>query len=266
MPYKIKNDVRHKFKKKTYNNRDWKAYSESLRNRGSLTIWFSEDAISAWYYKHEKQRKRGRQKVYSDLAIETAYTLRLVYKQPLRQTQGFMQSIVQLLELDLSIPDYTTVSRLSKTISLKKEPLPSHGSKVVIIDSTGLKVVGEKEWMSHKHCTRQRKTWRKLHLYINEEGEILSSSLTHHLSHDVKQIDTLLSDIETPIKEFIGGGAYYYAVTYDSINKHQQQYNSEKSTKVIVPPNTGFRELKERDPGQRLENGRFIENKGRIAW
>ena len=70
MPYKIKDKIRDKFKKKTYNNRDWKAYSESLRNRGNLTIWFSEDTISAWYYKHEKQRKRGRQKVYSDLAIE----------------------------------------------------------------------------------------------------------------------------------------------------------------------------------------------------
>ena len=171
-----------------------------------------------------------------------------------------MASIVQLLELHLSIPDHTIISRLSKIISLKKAPLPSDGYKVVIIDSTGLKVVGEKEWMSHKHGTRQRKTWRKLNLCINEEGEILSSSLTHHLSHDAKQVDTLLSDIKTLIEEFIGVGAY------DSINKHQQHYNSEKSIKVIVPPNTGFRELKETDPGQRLENGRFIENKGRIAW
>ncbi|MDP1975737.1 MAG: transposase [Alphaproteobacteria bacterium] len=68
-----------------------------------MTIGFSEDAISTWYYKNEKQRKRGRQKVYSDLAIETAYTLRLGYKKPLRDTKGFMQSIVQLLELHLSV-------------------------------------------------------------------------------------------------------------------------------------------------------------------
>jgi hypothetical protein len=81
MPYKLKDPVRHKFTKKTYNKRDWKAYEEGLRNRGDLIIWFSEDAVAAWNQVDNGQRKRGRQRKYSDLAIETGHILRLIYKQ-----------------------------------------------------------------------------------------------------------------------------------------------------------------------------------------
>ena len=100
------------------------------------------------------------------MAIETSHTIRLVYKQGLRQTEGLMRSIVRSMKLDLAIPDHTTLSRRSKRVMLRKKPLPK-GSVVIIVDSTGLKVVGEKEWMNHKHGTRQRKVWRKLHL-INQ--------------------------------------------------------------------------------------------------
>ena len=103
MPYMLKDSVRHKFTKKSYNVRDWAKYDEGLKNRGSLTIWFSEDAVAAWNHVKRDKLKRGGQRVYSDLAIETAHTLRLVYKQPLRQTEGLLTSIVQLLNLDLPI-------------------------------------------------------------------------------------------------------------------------------------------------------------------
>ena len=93
MPYTLKDSVRHKFTKKTYNVRDWAKYDEGLKNRGSLTIWFSEDAVAAWNYVQPDKRKCGGQRVYSDLAIETAHTLRLFYKQPLRQTEGLLTSI-----------------------------------------------------------------------------------------------------------------------------------------------------------------------------
>jgi hypothetical protein len=145
MPYTLKDSVRHKFTKKAYNVRDWAKYDEGLKNRGNLTIWFSEDAIAAWNHVQPEKRKRGGQRVYSDLAIETVHTLRLVYKQPLRQTEGLLTSISTILELDLSIPDHTTLSRRAKHISLSKPPKPSSDSRVVIVDSTGLKVVGEKE-------------------------------------------------------------------------------------------------------------------------
>jgi hypothetical protein len=98
MPHTLKDPVRHKFTKKSYNVRDWSKYDEGLKNRGSLTVWFSEDAVAAWNHVKSDKMKRGGQRVYSDLAIETAHTLRLVYKQPLRQTEGLLTSIVQLLD------------------------------------------------------------------------------------------------------------------------------------------------------------------------
>lgn len=267
MPYKLKDAVRHKFTKKSYNKRDWNAYEEGLRNRGDLTIWFCEDAVSAWNHCDNGNRKRGRQRQYSDLAIETSHTIGLVYKQALRQTEGLMRSIVQLMKLDLAIPDHTTLSRRSRRVLLRKKALPkSKGSVVIIVDSTGLKVVGEKEWMSHKHGTRQRKVWRKLHLCINEDGDILSATLTNHIESDTGQVGNLLKGIEDPISEFIGDGGYDSPSTYQALEVHEKRSNQNRPIKVIIPPNTGFQEAKDTDSAQRLSNIHLIEEKGKLSW
>jgi|688.fasta_scaffold464523_1 hypothetical protein len=267
MPYKLKDPVRHKFTKQSYNKRDWKAYEEGLRNRGNLTIWFCEDAVAAWNHCDNGNRKRGRQRRYSDLAIETSHTIRLVYKQALRQTEGLMRSIAHLMGLDIAIPDHTTLSRRSKRVLRRKKSLPgAKGPVVIIVDSTGLKVVGEKEWMNHKHGTRQRKVWRKLHLCINEDGEILRATLTSHIESDTGQVSKLLEGIEEPITEMIGDGGYDSPSTYESLEIHQKRCNQNKPIQAIIPPNTGFQEAKETDSAQRLSNIRLIEDKGKLSW
>ena len=267
MPYTLKDPVRHKFTKKSYNVRDWAKYDEGLKNRGSLTIWFSEDAISAWNHVKPDKMKRGGQRVYSDLAIETAHTLRLVYKQPLRQTEGLLTSIVHLLNLELPIPDYTTLSRRAKRIVLSKPPKSSSDSRVIIVDSTGLKVVGEKEWMNHKHGTKQRKVWRKLHLAINEAGEILSATLTTHHESDVSQVPYLLSKIETPIDAFYGdAGGYDHPGTYSALDTHEHRFNQTRSIRTVIPPNLGFRSLQESDSDKRKSNIKLLNNVGRERW
>jgi hypothetical protein len=265
MPYKLKDPVRHKFAKKSYNKRDWKAYEEGLRNRGDLTIWFCEDAVASWNHCDNEKRKRGRQRQYSDLAIETSHTIRLVYKQALRQTEGLMRSIVRSMKLDLAIPDHTTLSRRSRRVLLCKKPLPK-GSVVIIVDSTGLKVVGEKEWMNHKHGTRQRKVWRKLHLCINEYGEILSATLTSHIESDTGQVGDLLETIEGPVSELIGDGGYDSPSTYEALEAYEKRSNQNRPIKAIIPPNTGFQEAKETDSAQRLGNIHLIEDKGKLSW
>lgn len=100
MPYNLKDGVRHKFKKKPYNKRDWKTYDQGLCDRGSLTVWISESAIKGWSPSQNNKRKRGRQREYSDIVIETAHTVHMVYKKPLRQTEGFIKSIFKLMKLD----------------------------------------------------------------------------------------------------------------------------------------------------------------------
>lgn len=267
MPYTLKDSVRHKFTNKSYNVHDWAKYDEGLKNRGSLTIWFSEDAIAAWNHVRPERMKRGRQRVYSELAIGTAHTLRVVYKQPLRQTEGLLTSISKILELNLSIPDHTTLSRRAKHIALSKPPKSSFDSRIVIVDSTGLKVVGEKEWMNHKHGTKQRKVWRKLHLAINEDGEILSATLTSHHESDVSQVPDLLSKIDTPIDMFYGdAGGYDHPGTYAALNNHEQCFNQTTPIRTAIPPNLGFRSLKESDSEKRKANIKLLNDVGREKW
>jgi len=137
-----------------------------------------------------------------------------------------MSSIARLMKLDLAIPDHTTLSRRAKRVLLRKKSLPRRGSRIVIIvDSTGLKVVGEKEWMNCKYGTRQRKVWRKLHLCINEYGDILSATLTSHTESDTGQVAKLIEGIEEPIAEMIGDGGYDSPSTYEALEIHQKRCN-----------------------------------------
>src|SRR5208337_2976240 len=101
MPYKFNESRRHKFPKATYRVTNWPEYDATLLRRGSLTLWFTEEAVEAWYA--EATGKRGGQTIYSSIAIETGLAIRLVFHQPLRQTEGLLRSIVDMLGLDIRI-------------------------------------------------------------------------------------------------------------------------------------------------------------------
>jgi hypothetical protein len=130
-----------------------------LRQRGSLTVWFTEEAIAAW--RAEPRTTRGGQPHYSALAITTGLTLRAVFRLALRQTEGLIGSIIHLLGLDLAIPDQSTLSRRAETLEIVRAPAnaePLH----LLVDSTGLKPSGAGEWLVEKHGTSRRRSWRKL--------------------------------------------------------------------------------------------------------
>jgi len=160
--------------KKKYRVTNWAEYEKSLRNRGNLTLWLSPSAIKAW--KAKKSNKPGRQQKYSDLAIETVLTLRLLFHLPLRQTEGFIESLFHLMKVRLPIPDHTTLSRRSKTL---KPFLGCHQSPKkplhLIVDSTGLSIHGEGPWASGK---KRRRGWRKLHIMVDRDGVIHSSCVS----------------------------------------------------------------------------------------
>jgi hypothetical protein len=127
MPYKFHESRRHKFPKARYRVTNWPEYDAALVRRGSLTLWFTEEAVAAW--RAPATGERGGQPIYSATAIETGLALRLVFHQPLRQTEGLLRSIANVLELDIAIPDHTTLSRrgggltiLPKTVG-REEPL-----------------------------------------------------------------------------------------------------------------------------------------------
>ena len=150
MPHKFNAARRHKFDKAQYRVINWAEYNESLRQRGDLTIWVSEEAQSVW--SAPRRTSRGGQRRYSDLAIETCLTLRTAYRLGLRQTQGLMGSIGTLMGLDIRVPDYSTLSRRANGLSIAQVMMQAGSVPVhLVVDSTGLKIFGEGEWLAQKH-------------------------------------------------------------------------------------------------------------------
>ena len=267
MPHKIQDPYRHKFKQAKYRISNSREYDQSLKSRGSITIWFSEEAISSWNNSTiVKHRKRGRPIIYSDLAIETCIILGLVYKQRLRQTEGFTESIIKLLQLDLQVPDHTTISRRSGKIKVSKQLEHNYKPLVVAIDSTGIKIYGEQEWQEEKYTLKTRKSWRKLHLGIDDEdGSIVSSELTSHLTSDSATVPTLLNEIESPIDTVLADGAYDQPSTYQALTDHQDKHGNGIVIKAVIPPNLGFRAEMTDDSKLRIDNIRLFEQ-GRKRW
>ena len=191
MPFKANQDRRHRIPKQRHRVTNWAEYDAALRQRGSLTIWFTEEAIAAW--RAEPRRTRGGQPHYSALAIRTALTLRAVFRLALRQTEGLIGSVLHLLGLDLAVPDHSTLSRRAATLKVPKPCPISRGPVHLLVDSTGLRLCGPGEWLIEKHGTRRRRSWRKLHIGVDAEtGQILASELTSNDVDDGSQVGPLL--------------------------------------------------------------------------
>src|ERR687892_1896544 len=144
MPHKYNADRRRHIPRPKRRVTNWSDYNEALRQRGSLTVWFTDEAIAAW--KAAPRTTPGGQPHYSDLAITTALTLRAVFRLALRQTEGLIGSILQLLGIDLAAPDHSTMSRRAETLEVPR-PRTGRGPVHLLVDSTGLKLRGPGEWL-----------------------------------------------------------------------------------------------------------------------
>jgi hypothetical protein len=136
MPFKSNADRRHHIPAQQRRVTNWREYDAGLRARGSLTVWFTAEAIEA---------------------------LRAVFRLALRQTGGLIGSILQLLGLDLPVPDHSTLSRRAETLEVLRQTVGSEPVHL-LVDSTGLKLCSPGEWLLEKHGSKRRRGWRKLHL------------------------------------------------------------------------------------------------------
>ena len=193
----MKSKVHPTYKTK-YRVANWPAYNRALVRRGDVTVWLSSDAIAAWT--PGRSGRRGGQRRYSDLAIETALTLRLLYHLPLRQAEGFLHALFGMMRLDLSAPDYTTLSRRSQHLRRCLRPVPTDEGLHLVLDSTGLSLVGEGEWAAAKHGGRGRRGWRKLHLGVDQFGVIRVHTLTEETGDDATTALDLLTAVEGPVR------------------------------------------------------------------
>jgi len=261
MPFKANAARRHHIPRQRYRVTNWAEYDAALRQRGSLTIWFTEDAIAAW--NAEPRTTRGGQSRYSVLAIKTALTLRAVFRLALRQTEGLIGSILRLLGIDLTLPDHSTLSRRAETLEVPIPCRSSRGPVHLLVDSTGLQLCGAGEWLVEKHGTRRRRSWRKLHIGVDADtGQILAAELTNCDVDDGSQVEPLLGQITDPLASFIGDGAYDQTCIYDTIAKR------DPDAEVIIPPRSTAvpSEMAESAPTQRDRHLQSIAKHGRMGW
>lgn len=193
------------------------------------------------------------------------YQLRLAFGQPWRQTEGLLRSIANLLNVSLAVPDHTTFSRRSISLSLTMPRARSSEPVHVLIDSTGLKIYGAGEWQREKHGERRRRTWRKLHLAINpDNSEILASELTSHEVGDPSMIGPLLNQIPESIASVLADGAYDGEPVYHTIAQHQPHV----PPTVIIPPRITAVLSSGMDPvpSWRDRHIQMIQEKGRRRW
>jgi hypothetical protein len=260
MPFKANRDRRHHIPKQRHRVINWAVYNAGLRARGSLTMWFTAEAIEAW--KAEPRTGRGGQPRYSSLAITTALTLRVVFRLALRQTEGLIGSILALLGLDLPVPDHSTLSRRAETLEV---PRPKAGSEPVhlLVDSTGLRLCGPGEWLVEKHGTRRRRAWKKLHLATDADtGHIVASVLTDRDADDGSQVGPLLDQVDDPVASLTGDGAF------DRDDVYAEVVARYPDAAVIVPPRSSAvpSDTAETAPTQRDAHLRCIAERGRMGW
>lgn len=221
-----------KLRQGKYKVKNWSEYNKSLKNRGDITFWLSDDALEHWLEQDLVIKPRGRQVKYSKIAVQTIYTFRQIFNLRLRQAEGFTRSLLKIVGVSLPVPDYTTISRRIRTLPIDFVYSKLSGNINVILDSTGIKVLGEKEWINYKHGTGQRKIWRKLHIGVSDDGNIIAGEITTLRDSDIATVPELLKQIPNDIDNIVGDGAYHRKRMLEYIEQHQ---NTEKA-KFIGPP------------------------------
>lgn len=193
--------------KQKYRTTNWKDYNATLKARGSLLIWLDKDMC--WH--GGASGKRGRSRKYSESAIQFCLTIKSLFNLALRQAMGMAQSLLKLAGLDWEVPDFSTVSRRQKHLVVTIGAQPTTTGLHLLVDSTGIKMLGEGEWKTKKHGADYRRQWRKVHLGIDASTlEIRAIEVTDNATGDAPMLPCLLDQIadDEIIASVSGDGAY----------------------------------------------------------
>ena len=243
-----------------YKITNWPQYNQALKQRGSLHIWMPTELENQWYYQGESQR--GAQYQYSDSCIEMACIVREIYHLGYRQTQGFVESLVAFRGWKVKVPHYSVINRRHQRLHLEVKGTDSR-DKYIVIDSTGAKVYGEGEWKVRQHGWSKHRTWRKIHLAVDEStGVIESCVMTTNSVDDAAMVSTLLDGVQGKIKKLAADGAYDRKKVYEQLKK--------RKIKGVIPPRKNARITKHGNSrGSALARDkaiRGIRKLGRKRW
>jgi transposase len=243
----------------TYKTTNWADYNAALKRRGSLTIWF--DPEMKWVA--EPSGKRGRSRTFSDAAIQTCLTMKVLFGMALRQTTGFVESLLRLTGLDWEVPDFSTICRRQRTLSVNIPYRGAKGPLHLLIDSTGIKVEGEGEWNARKHGGHKRRVWRKIHIGIDEQTlEVRAVEITGSNTGDAPMLPYLLNQI--PRNQEIG------SVTADGAYDTRRCHNAiaDRGASAVIPPRRNAQPWKPTTAGAIARNDALRASRylGRALW
>ena len=207
--------------------------------------------------------KRGRQPDYSDAAIQTCLTMKVLFGMAICQTTGFVESLLRLMGLDWDVPDFSTLSRHQKTLKVNIPYRGSDGPLHLLVDSTGIKVEGEREWNARKHGGAKRRVWRKIHIEIDEKSlETRAAEFTTGDVGDAPMLPELLDQIppEQEIATVTADGAFDTRKCHDAI--------AARGAAAIIPPRTNAKPWKPDTAGAVARNDilRTSNCLGRTIW
>ena len=247
-----------------YRVRNWREYNRALVRRGSITLWVDEQAVAAWR-NEEMSGRRGRPRIYTDTAIECALIVKAVFHVSLRAAQGFLESVVRLMGVGLPVPDYTTVSRRQAGLIRVLTQVASATARHVVIDTTGLKVYGAGEWYIRKYGMGRgrRRTWRKLHLGVDETSkEIVAVDLSTSGVHDSSHLPLVLDQVIGDVNQVSGDRGYDSGTCYQAIFA--------RGAVPTIPPRRNAKVSRAKDPppfrAERDAVLRRIREEGRYVW
>ena len=242
-----------------YRTTNWKSYNDGLKQRGSLLIWLDKDMV----WRAPRAGRPGRPPVFSDAAIQFCLMVKVLFGLPLRQTTGMVASILQMARLDWSVPDFSTLSRRQKTISVDISSRRAAGPLNLLVDSTGIKFLGDGEWLARKHGTHRRRQYRKVHLAMDTAtGDIRAVEFTSSREGDSPVLPDLLDQIppDEQIGTVTGDGAFDTRRCHAAI--------LERGGTAIIPIRKNGRRWKEDCPAARARNDtlRTTQRFGRAIW
>ena len=242
-----------------YRTTNWSEYNEALKRRGSLMVWL--DADLQW--QAPASGRLGRPAVFSDAAIQFCLTLNCMFGLDLRQATGLAESLIKLARLNWGVPDYSILSRRQKTLSVAIAARRSSAGLHLLIDSTGVKMLGEGEWKTKKHGADYRRQWRKGHLGIDAQTlEIRAIEITDNAIGDAPMLPELLAQIpeDEPLHSVSADGAYDTKACHEAI--------ASRHGAAIIPTRKNAKPWADEKAGAQARNEilRATRRLGRSIW
>ena len=242
-----------------YRTTNWKSYNDALKQRGSLLIWLDKEMV----WRAPKAGSNGRPPVFSDGAIQFCLMVKVLFGLPLRQTIGMVASILSMAELDWPVPDFSTLSRRQKTITVQIPSRRAAGPLNLLVDSTGIKFLGDGEWLARKHGSHRRRQYRKVHLAMDTAtGDVRAVAFTSSDKGDSPVLPDLLDQF--PPDEQIG------TVTGDGAFDTRRCHTAilERGGTAVIPIRRNGRRWKEDGPAAKARNDilRATQRLGRAIW